>query len=65
MHNKNNETTVIITLYKTPIKNIELLKQYKNYKLIVFDQSPEKNTADKIKRLNLEYYSSKKKYRVK
>ena len=30
--------SVIITLYKTPPNKLELLKQYENYNLIIFDQ---------------------------
>ena len=58
--NKKNQITVIIPLYKTPIKKIKVFDQYKNYRLIVLDQCPDKQTGNKIKKLNLEYYSIKK-----
>jgi GT2 family glycosyltransferase len=56
----DNEITIIIPLYKTPIKKINLIKQYKNFKVLVLDQCPEKNTKQKIQNLNIKYYSSKK-----
>ena len=56
----DNEITIIIPLYKTPIKKINLIKQYKNFKVLVLDQCPEKKTKQKIQNLNIEYYSSKK-----
>ena len=35
--------SVIITLYKTPHDKLQLLKQYKNYKIIIFDQDSKNN----------------------
>lgn len=60
MGNKEIQITVIIPLYKTPINNIKVFNQYKNYKLVVLDQCPDKEVSSKIKKLDLEYYSTKK-----
>tara|TARA_Y100000389_G_scaffold193941_1_gene223318 strand:- start:52 stop:900 length:849 start_codon:yes stop_codon:yes gene_type:complete len=56
----NKDVTVIIPLYKTPKKNIGFIKQYKNFKVLVLDQCPDKISKKKIKKINIEYYSSKK-----
>ena len=58
--NKETQITVIIPLYKTPLKNVKIFYQYKNYKLVVLDQCPDKEVSNKIKELNLEYHSIKK-----
>ena len=35
--------SVIITLYKTPLNKLQILKQYENYNLIIFDQDTKSN----------------------
>ena len=59
-NNKDKDVTVIIPLYKTPLKYIKIFSQYKKYKVIVLDQCPDRNISRKIKELDLDYYSSKK-----
>ena len=36
--------SIIITLYKTPIKYLKNLNQYKNYKIYIFDQATKNNS---------------------
>ena len=54
--------SVIITLYKTPINNLQLLKQYENYNLIIFDQGSKNNEKiiSKILKKKFRYFYSKK-----
>ena len=54
--------SVIITLYKTPINNLQLLKQYENYNLIIFDQDTKSNkkTISAILKKKFRYFYSKK-----
>ena len=55
--------TVILTLYKTPKNKLNNLINYKNYKIIVFDQENDHDTKIFLKKklnLNLSYYSSDK-----
>ncbi|MFL2897882.1 MAG: glycosyltransferase [Candidatus Pelagibacter sp.] len=57
------DITVIITLYKTPIKKLKALNQYKNFKVIIFAQETEKNYQSIIKKnsiIKFKYYFSKK-----
>ena len=62
--NIEEDISIIITLYKTPIENIQLLNQYKNFKVLIFNQAEkddsEKKRLDDILKFNFEYYSSKK-----
>lgn len=61
--NSNKDISIIITLYKTPIKNIKLINQYKGYKVLIFHQAKSNNSKNKIDNLlkfDFEYYSSKK-----
>ncbi len=54
--------SVIITLYKTPPDKLQLLKQYENYNLIIFDQAT-KNNKKKISGIlkkKFRYFYSKK-----
>lgn len=63
LKNAEEDISIIITLYKTPIENIRLLNQYKNFKVLIFNQSEEydsKKRLDDILKFNFEYYSSKK-----
>ena len=34
----DNEITIIIPLYKTPIKKINIIKKYKNFKVLMIDK---------------------------
>ena len=47
------DITVIITLYKTPIKKIKALNQYKNFNVIIFAQEAGKNYQNIIKKNSL------------
>ena len=61
--NVEEEISIIITLYKTPIENIQLLNQYRNFKVLIFNQAEKddsKKKLDEILKFNFEYYSSKK-----
>ena len=56
------DITVIITLYKTPIKKLNALNQYKNFKVIIFAQEAEKSYQNIIKKnssIKFKYYFSK------
>jgi GT2 family glycosyltransferase len=58
-----NDLTVIITLYKTPKKQLENLKSYKGLKTYIMEQSSEKNIKKELLSLigkDLKYYRSKK-----
>ena len=58
-----SDITVILTLYKTPKSKIETLKQYKKFKIIVFDQNSNgliKKEIKKILQSNFKYYYSPK-----
>ena len=57
------DLTVIITLYKTPIEQLENLKCYKGLKTFTLEQSSKKNIKNKLISLvgkDLKYYRSKK-----
>ena len=63
LKNVEEDISIIITLYKTPTESIQLLNQYKNFKVLIFNQSEEydsKKRLDDILKFNFEYYSSKK-----
>ena len=65
MKKKNEDITVIITLYKTPKAKLINLIQYKNFKNILFDQESDDLSKKEIKKnlhFDFQYYSSKKKY---
>ena len=56
-----NDITVIITLYKTNEDKIKLLSQYRNFKVIIFEQAVKKNYKNKIKKISgikFDYYFS-------
>ena len=58
-----NDITVIITLYKTDEDKIKLLSQYKNFKVIIFEQAAKKNYKNKIKKISgikFDYHFSNK-----
>ena len=46
----NADITVILTLFRTPEKNIRRLNQYKNYKLIIFNQASNLNDKKSAQR---------------
>ena len=55
--------TVILTLFKTPPKKLETLKQYKNFKTIIFAQSSSKNFKKELKEISnidFKFFYSKK-----
>ena len=54
--------SVIITLYRTPYDKLKLLKQYTNYKIIIFDQDSKNNkkTISNILKKKFKYFYSKK-----
>ena len=54
--------SVIITLYKTPSNKLQLLKQYENYNLIIFDQGSKNNEKiiSKILKKKFRYFYSEK-----
>ena len=58
------DITIITTLYKTPKKQLKNLKQYKQFKLEIFDQEGDGDTYENIKEIlptNIfKYYNSKK-----
>ena len=63
MKKKNEDITVIITLYKTPKAKIINLIQYKNFENILFDQESDissKKNLRKTLNFKFRYYSSKK-----
>lgn len=56
------DITVIITLYKTPLNKLKNLKNYKFFKLIIFEQHGSEFSKKQIEKLlgnNFEYYFSK------
>jgi GT2 family glycosyltransferase len=59
----NKDITVIITLYKTPIKKLYTLIQYKNFKNIIFNQESNSYFKKKLKIIlgyEFRYYFSQK-----
>ena len=59
----NKDVSVIITLYKTPAEKLKSLNQYKNYPILIFDQSPENDSKKKIRKIlkfKFKYFYSKK-----
>ena len=59
----SSDITVILTLFKTPEKKIRQLNQYKNYKMILFDQVGSLDNKKKLKKIlkyEFEYYFSSK-----
>ncbi len=57
------DVSIIITLYKTPVKRLKSLNQYRKYPIMIFDQEPEDNSKEKISKilnLKFDYYYSKK-----
>ena len=46
--NVEEEISIIITLYKTPIENIQLLNQYGNFKVLIFNQAEKDDSKKKL-----------------
>ena len=46
--NVEEEISIIITLYKTPIENIQLLNQYRNFRVLIFNQAEEDDSKKKL-----------------
>ena len=51
----NADITVILTLFRTPEKNIRQLNQYKNYKLIIFNEASNLNDKRLKEILKVDY----------
>lgn len=61
--NSHKDITVITILFNTPLKKIYNLRQYKNFNLIIFEQEPQSNSKNEIKKVldfKFNYYYSKK-----
>ena len=55
-----NNLSIIITLFKTPHHRLEILNQYKNYPILIFDQET-KNNSEQISKIldaDFEYFHS-------
>ena len=44
----NKDITIIITLYKTPIKVLKNLEQYRNFKVLIFEQEGSLESKKKL-----------------
>ena len=44
----NKNITVIVTLYKTPLSKLNNLKNYRKYKLLIFEQQGNLSSKKKI-----------------
>ena len=58
-----NNISTILTLYKTPLNKLNNLKQYKNFKLFLFEQEGSKFSEKKLQKIlkfKIRYYFSKK-----
>ena len=58
-----SDVTVIMTLYKTPLSKLKNLENYKNFKLILFEQETDGKNLSELKKnlkLNFRYYYSNK-----
>ena len=47
--NVEEDISIIITLYKTPIENIQLLNQYRNFKVLIFNQAEKDDQKNLMK----------------
>ena len=59
----SKDITIIITLYKTPIKVLKNLEQYRNFKVLIFEQEGSLDSKKKLGEslnINFNYYYSKK-----
>ena len=57
------DITIVLTLYRTPKERIINLSQYKDYKILIFEQEGSIDSKKNIKyltKVNFEYYFSKK-----
>jgi len=62
MKKNYKDITVILTLYKTPINKLNNLLNYKNYKILIFDQGGNVSTKRYLRNklnLDIKYFSSK------
>ena len=50
-----NNLSIIITLFKTPPHRLEILNQYKNYPILIFDQETKDNSKQISKILNADF----------
>jgi len=57
-----SDLSIIITLFKTPVDKLKSLNQYKNYRILIFDQATEDNSKQISESLNVEfeYFHSQK-----
>ena len=63
MKKKNEDITVILTLYKTPKEKLSNLNQYKSFKNILFAQESDDSFKKELKKnldFKFDYYSSRK-----
>ena len=44
-----DDVSIIITLYKTPDENIHILNQYKNFKVLIFNQAEKYDSKKKTR----------------
>ena len=60
---KHNDITIIVLLYKTPKKLIKNLNNFKDFKILVFDQSNDYETKKILLKAlpNIKYYGLSKK----
>ena len=62
MKKNYKDITIILTLYKTPTDKLDNLINYKNYKILIFDQEGDQNTKKFLKKklkLKVDYFASK------
>ena len=62
MKKNYKDITIILTLYKTPTDKLDNLINYKNYKILIFDQEGDQNTKKfliKKLKLKVDYFASK------
>ena len=46
-----SDVTVIMTLYKTPLSKLKNLENYKNFKLILFEQETDGKNLSELKKI--------------
>ena len=59
----NKDITILILLYKTPLKLLKNLKIYKSFKILILDQSNDLNSKKILKKIlpNIQYYGTTQK----
>ena len=67
MKKNYKDVTIILTLYKTPLNKLSNLYNYRNYKIIVFDQEGEDKTKIFLKKIEFKckIFFINSKYRLK